>query len=194
MARGGGLKSAAVRRKIRVFMGPLFKKAVDDAGLGPLVDALHKGDALRSDQLALLERADITLLGALADVLREQRVGRQVDLVASTVPVMAVGITRVNDHSGSGLDVLRAVALARIAHPDAKLAVSVKQTGAELAQVALAYGANMLCDIDLSERALPIADKYKPDLKRDLTLQLERAGREVRWHHHEAMHAEYAEK
>jgi hypothetical protein len=115
-----------------------IERAIEDAGLGPVLAARADGDFVRAE--ALLAGADLLLVGAIADAVRERTVGAVVRLHAAADP----GVLWVH-REGADLDFLRSVAIARIARPDgARIGVDWGEIGLELAQVALGFGASDL--------------------------------------------------
>jgi len=169
-------------------MSALVSSAIERGGLTEVLAARRAKDF---DALAgfatRLERADLLLLGALADVVRQEEVGDEVRVLANVQNARDGVPCRVE----RGLDLLRAVALARITGPRA-VAVRVDWgvCGLEIAQVALGFGANELIGPIASKRGLPIAEDATKKLKgqgmvavqllktRELAGLLRRAGRE----------------
>ncbi|HEX7602286.1 MAG TPA: hypothetical protein VF316_11800, partial [Polyangiaceae bacterium] len=134
-----------------------------------------------------LESADLLLLGALADLVRKEEVGDDVRVHAN-VQTARDGVPA---HVERGLDLLRAVAIARITGAKgAAIRVDWGVCGLEIAQVALGFGANELIGPIASKRGLPIAEDETKKLKgqgmvavqllktRELAGLLRRAGRE----------------
>ena len=161
-------------------MSQLVDRAIDAAGLRPVLEARRAGAALGAHLPQLLE-ADLLALGALADRVRTEEVGATVRIYtgAGTPRIAdATGTPRTGDASGSlldddarvvtiprddkevtGLDLLREVAIARVTGPRAaRVRVDWTRCGLELAQVALGFGADELAGFIATKRGLPIAD------------------------------------
>jgi len=169
-------------------MSALILSAIEQGGLADVLAARRAKDfeALAAAK-ARLETADLLLLGALADVVRREEVGDDVKVHAN-VQTARDGVP---SHDERGLDLLRAVAIARITGPRAvPVRVDWGVCGLEIAQVALGFGANELIGPIASKRGLPIAEDATKKLKgqgmvavqllktRELAGLLRRAGRE----------------
>jgi 2-iminoacetate synthase ThiH len=139
-------------------MSVFVADAIARAGLGAVAVARLAGDVAAADRArALLASADILALGALADQVRAAEVGDAVRVRCSGGAERArpEGVTVV---SGTGLELLRAVAIARITSaPGARIAVDWDSAGLEVAQVALGFGANELWGAVANKRGLAIA-------------------------------------
>ena len=149
-------------------MSALVDRAIDAAGLGPVVTARRAG-ALQGAHLAQLRCADLLAVGALADRLRAEGVGDEVRIYAEGSGASTAGSDRTGEcqlvvlpAEGSdltGLELLREVALARIMGPAHRnVRVNFTACGMELAQVAIGFGANELAGQIASKRGLPFAD------------------------------------
>lgn len=100
-----------------------------------------------------LEGEDFLVLGALADAVRREEIGEEVVIHTERVPEDLPIV------HGKGIELLRAVALARITGPaKARIAVDWSECGFEIAQVALGFGASELVGPIQSKRGLPIAE------------------------------------
>lgn len=130
------------------------------AGLLPLLNARRAGEleTVRGT-LATYKNADLLLLGALADMVRAEEVGEVVNVHAASRGTTVTWV----DTEGSELDLLRAVAIARItADKAARVGVDWGRRGLELAQVALGFGASDLAGPIRKKSGLPIlADEAK---------------------------------
>jgi 2-iminoacetate synthase ThiH len=151
-------------------MSSWVDRAIEDAGLGEIAAARRAGDADRVRLLARqLEKADLLALGALADRVRADEVGDVVRVYANTHAEAAsdvVAVTAVKGQGARGTDTLRKVAIARIAGPrGARVRIDWGDTGMELAQVALGFGASELVGPIANRRGLPIADDAKKKVK-----------------------------
>jgi hypothetical protein len=137
-------------------MSAFVDRVIENAGLRPVLVARAAGDFERA--AALLVEADILVVGAIADAVRAGSVGALVR-IHPTHDSSVIWIRR----EGSEVDLLRAVAIARIAHPDgASIGVDWGEIGLELAQVALGFGASDLTGpIVRKSGALIAADDLK---------------------------------
>jgi hypothetical protein len=140
----------------------LVDRAIDAAGLAGVVAARHAGKVGASD-IARLHGADLLALGALADRVRADEVGDEVRIY--TAPPADDGDAVVLPREEAvltGLELLREVAVARIAGPrGVRVRVDWTRCGLELAQVALGFGANELTGRIVNKRGLPMADGEK---------------------------------
>lgn len=154
-------------------MGHTMTRGIDELlakeGLTPVLTARRAGESTASfaEKLAT---ADILVLGALADLVRAEEVGGDVritlrpdaedaDAGAATVRVHVRDV----EPAARGLALLRDVAVARLTAPrGARVVVDWTESGLELAEVALSFGASALSGPIVSKRGLPIAeDKTK---------------------------------
>ncbi len=148
-------------------MSPLVKRALERAGLGDIARARLEGSPLPEGAKEKLESADLLALGALADAVRVLAAG---DVVAvhlrepRGLPITWVKRDETRGEGGqgaqgAGLAVLRRVAVARVlASNEERVGVDYMDTGLELAQVALGFGASELLGVLVNKRGLPIAD------------------------------------
>jgi 2-iminoacetate synthase ThiH len=138
----------------------LVDRALDAAGLAAVLEARRAGRMIDA-QATRLRDADLLALGALADRIRAEEVGDEVRIYLSeptdddervvVVPEEASDVT--------GLELLREVAVARIAGPlGARVRVDWARCGLELAQVALGFGADELVGRVVNKRGLPLAE------------------------------------
>jgi 2-iminoacetate synthase ThiH len=141
-------------------MSRFLDDAIARAGLASVASARRSG---RLDEVRATmddwRGADLLALGALADAAREDDVGREVHVHEATSARGASpgeGVLWV-DEAPSDLDLLRAVAVARIAGgPGARVGVDWSRHGLELAQVALGFGASDLRGAVTKKSGLPI--------------------------------------
>jgi hypothetical protein len=181
-------------------MSKLVDLAIEVAGLGDALAARRAGESLEP-HLPRLRAADLLALGAFADRVRAEEVGAEVRIYSSGDPSddagaaargRAIALPPEGDgQETTGLELLRAVAIARVTGPRAvRVRVDWTRTGLELAQVALGFGADELAGFIATKRGLPIADgelagvgkKSKRELaqivkRRELAVCIERAGR-----------------
>jgi len=108
--------------------------------------------------------ADLLVLGAVADMLRVEDSG---DVVRIHETPDVRDVTWVDVAQGtSELDVLRAVAVARVAAgKNARIGIDWSRYGLELAQVALGFGASELCGAITRKSGLPIYEDEKKKVK-----------------------------
>ncbi len=153
-------------------MSALVDRALDAAGLSTVLAARRSGRT-RELRDARLADADLLALGALADQIRAEEVGPEVRIYLSdptddderVVALPAAG----ND--ATGLELLREVAIARVAGPRAaRVRVDWVRCGLELAQVALGFGASELVGRVASKRGLPLAEGELLGVGKRLTL------------------------
>lgn len=166
-------------------MGRLLIQAIERAGLSELAERALVGAGLAAGDLARLRRADLLVVAGLADELRRRHRGdevrllsaeaarREPDLVRPSLPALSAA-------GATGQELLLEVALARLAAPrDRGIAIGFEETGLELAQVALAFGAEALFGDLGSKRTLPLLDG-EAARREELKGLIERAGRRVR--------------
>jgi hypothetical protein len=177
-------------------MSALAQEAIAREGLRPILDARRAGDMDAVRSLApVLAKADLLAVGALADVVRDEEKGDLVRVYTNVRP--APGATTIEVHregggDGAGMQLLRAVAIARITGPHAAdVRVDWSEIGIELAQVALGFGANELVGPIANKRGLAIADDATKKVKgegmvslqamkqRELAGLVRRSGRQV---------------
>jgi hypothetical protein len=173
-------------------MTSLVDRAIEAAGFGGIAAARRAGTSIEA-YLPRLRAADLLVLGALADRIRAAEVGPEVRIYAGEAPAgeARVVVLPPEDATLAGLDLLREVAVARVAGPlGAHVRVDWSRCGLELAQVALGFGADELVGLIATKRGLPIADgtltgvgkKSRHELldvvkRRELAQCVERGGR-----------------
>lgn len=122
-------------------MTRFVEQAIARAGLAPILPARERGDldAVRS-LIASLGEIDLLPLGAVADAVRMREGGE----VVRVHPTASSDVLWVRD-AANELELLRAVAIARITGPTAaRIGVDWGEKGFEVAQVALGFGATDL--------------------------------------------------
>lgn len=142
-------------------MSPLIRKALESSGLMEIAKARLAGATLPDDAREKLSSADLLALGALADAVRTKVAGDTVRLFgAKGAGRAAIRWIRRDEPGtdGAGLGLLRRVAVERVlSGDDVHIGVSYTDTGLELAQVALGFGASELTGVLANKRGLPIA-------------------------------------
>jgi 2-iminoacetate synthase ThiH len=145
-----------------VEVSTLVDRAIDAAGLSAVLAARRSRGTLDERNLERLRAADLLALGALADRIRAEEVGEEVRIHTSDPGDEGDPRLVVLPPPGrevTGLELLREVALARIAGPrSARVRVDWARCGLELAQVALGFGADELAGRIANKRGLPLAD------------------------------------
>lgn len=142
-------------------MSRFVEEALARAGLMSVVTARRRGDAegVHAARDALLS-ADLLFLGAAADMVRAEEIGEIVRVHASDAGRPSPterDVTWLD--AASDLDVLRAVALARLTGPrGGRVGVDWSRFGLELAQVALGFGASDLRGPVTRKSGLPILE------------------------------------
>jgi hypothetical protein len=126
-------------------MSAIVDRAIAAAGLDDVLIKRRAGDERAIDPSRLVA-ADLLVLGALADRVREEEVGAEVRVLPLTRHEdVGVALLPAVDQKLTGLELLRAVAVARLTGPHAgAVRVDFGQSGLEIAQVALGFGANEL--------------------------------------------------
>jgi hypothetical protein len=140
-------------------MTRFIEEAIARAGLLPVLTAWRAGElaAVRAAR-ATWQGADLLVLGALADAIRVESVGSVVQICDLRGGPQSADVMWV-EGSPSGLDFLRAVAVARIeAAKGARIGVDWSRHGLELAQVALGFGASDLRGPITRKSGLPVLD------------------------------------
>jgi 2-iminoacetate synthase ThiH len=140
-------------------MSALVDGAIGRAGLAPVLEARRAG-ALNAEQVEMLRRADLLVLGALADRVRADEVGDEVRIFTSP-PSGDDGacVVPAEGRELNGLELLREVAMARLTGPrGVRVRVDWSRCGLEIAQVALGFGANELVGRIANKRGLPLAE------------------------------------
>lgn len=144
-------------------MTRFVERAIERAGLGGVLRARRAGDldAVRAT-MDDWKDADLLVLGAAADLVRSEEVG---DGVVIHRPGEGNAVTWI-DGDGNELDVLRAVAIARLCGARAaRIGVDWTRHGLELAQVALGFGASDLRGAVTKKSGLPILDNEAKKVK-----------------------------
>jgi 2-iminoacetate synthase ThiH len=172
-------------------------QAVERAGLSDLAERALSGGGLEARDVATLRASDVLLVAGLADAVRARHRGDEVRLLASDQARLQPELVRLQLDPGradgpTGQELLFEIAIARLATPAARgIAVSVEQLGLQLAQTALAFGADTLIADLSSKRTLPLLDG--PAARREeIAGLLQRAGRRVRFVPDEAHDTEHA--
>ena len=142
-------------------MSILVKQAIAAAGLADVV-ASRRAGGVSVAQVERLRQADLLALGALADAVRAEEVGADVKIFADGASVAAgdrvVVLPPEASDAVTGLELLREVAIARVAGPPGvHVRIDWGRCGLELAQVALGFGANELAGPIANKRGLPLA-------------------------------------
>jgi 2-iminoacetate synthase ThiH len=143
----------------------LVDRAIVAAGLGEIAAARRDGDLDRVRALAsCLDAAELLALGGLADRVRAEEVGGVVRVYANLAAESADDVVLVR--GAEGTLTLRKVAIARITGPfRARVRLDWADTGLELAQVALGFGASELVGPIANRRGLPIAADLRTKVK-----------------------------
>jgi 2-iminoacetate synthase ThiH len=141
------------------------EQAVIRAGLGEILRARRAGEIeMIRAKLAEWKDADLLALGAVADLVRSEEVGDAVTIHREGEG--ASGIFWIDPQGATELEVLRAVAIARIAGPPrARIGIDWSRHGLELAQVALGFGASHLRGAITRKSGLPILDDESKKVK-----------------------------
>jgi len=156
-----------------ITVSALVDRAIESAGLLGVLTARRNG-SLSVSHIEHLRQADLLALGALADRVRSEEVGAEVRVYTSSPPETgdavlllpfdgtSAALQRRGQNEGdaqlTGLELLREVAVSRVAGPRAaRVRVDWTRCGLELAQVALGFGANELVGVIATKRGLPIA-------------------------------------
>jgi 2-iminoacetate synthase ThiH len=167
-------------------MGRLLDAAIAGAGISDIAERALRGETLLEADLVRLRAADVLVLAGLADAVRARHRGDDVRMFGTEAVRRADDVVRVELAVGgaegvTGQELLVQVALARLAAPANKsIAISYEQIGIELAQTALAFGADALIGDLSTKRTLPLLDG--PAARREeITGLIERAGRNVRF-------------
>jgi hypothetical protein len=146
---------------VGVGVSALVQKAIAAAGLAEIVAARRAG-AISAADVERLRHADLLALGALADAVRAEEAGADVKIFADGASAVAgdrVVVLPPDATSLTGLELLREVAIARVAGPrSARVRVDWARCGLELAQVALGFGANELVGPIANKRGLPLVE------------------------------------
>lgn len=174
-------------------MGPVVSGLLARAGLAALFERRASGDTASARAAeATLASADLFALGAFADAIRAREVGPTVRVHGGVTRPGDAPLVVLGRAGQDGLSLLREVALARIlGAPGARVAVDFTNTGLEIAEVALAFGASELVGPAVNKRGLAIADDERKKVKgegmvslallkqKDMARVLAASGREV---------------
>lgn len=177
-------------------MSSLVTEAIARAGLDGIARARRAGDlAAVREEAGTLVGADLLALGALADAIRADEAGDVVRVYTNVTPDDGEDVVDLHAPGAaqrSGIEFLRAVAVARITGPRAaRVRVDWSKVGLELAQVALGFGASELSGPIASKRGLLIAGDAEKKVKgegmvsvqkmkqRELAALVRRSGRRV---------------
>lgn len=147
-------------------MSRFVEQAIARAGLAPVLRARRAGEieAVRAT-MDDWRHADLLALGAIADAVRSEEIG---EVVSIHKPGEGQGVLwiEIPSEKATELDVLRAVAVARIAGPRAgRVGIDWGRHGLELAQVALGFGASELRGAITRKSGLPILDDESKKVK-----------------------------
>lgn len=165
-------------------VGAMLRRALDRAGLGDVAERALTGAGLSTADLTRFRTADTLVLAGLADLVRARHRGDDVRVlvedVARRTGAVLVGVRLEGARGPTGEELLREVALARLATPaSVAVAVGLDALGLELAQTALVFGADVLCGDARSARTLPLLDAS--DRRAEITGLVERSGRHCIW-------------
>jgi 2-iminoacetate synthase ThiH len=167
-------------------IGKMLERGLAQAGLTELGARALRGQGLSAADLDVLARADLLLVCGLADAVRRVHRGDEVRLLNSAAAGRAPDLVRLNLDAGrgdgpTGEELLRDIALARLAAPCAQgIAVSFDQLGLELAQTALAFGADALWGELDGKRTLPLLGNQQAR-RSEIEGLIERSGRRPIW-------------
>lgn len=167
-------------------IGRMLERGLAGAGLTELAGRALRGQGLSAADLELLARADLLLVCGLADAVRKAHRGDEVRLFSTASAGRAPDLVRLNLDAGrgdgpTGEELLRDIALARLAAPSAQsVAVSFDQLGLELAQTALAFGADALWGELDGKRTLPLLGNQQAR-RSEIEGLIERSGRRPIW-------------
>jgi hypothetical protein len=139
------------------------ERAIARAGLGEVLRARRAGDfdGVRAS-IDAWKDSDLLVLGAAADLVRSEEIGEGVVIHRSGEGENVAWI----DGQANELEVLRAVAVARLCGPPgARIGVAWTRHGLELAQVALGFGASDLRGAITKKNGLPILEEESKKVK-----------------------------
>jgi 2-iminoacetate synthase ThiH len=163
-------------------MGKVFSRALEQAGLTDLHSRVLSGEPLSQTELLRLAAADLLLVAGLADAMRARFRGDEVRFVRASAAreldlIVFTGVA--SEHGATGADVLRELALLRLAtKPSTSIALSIETIGLELAQTALLFGADTLIGDLSNARTLPLLDGAAAR-QREVAGLIARSGRRV---------------
>jgi hypothetical protein len=165
-------------------MGRVLSRALEAAGLAELAGQLSSGNALTAEQFAQLGDVDLLLVAGLADAVRAQFHGDEVQILSSRELQGSSCLLfdrMVTAGGATGAELLRELALLRLMTPGhVGIAVSLETIGLELAQTALVFGADTLVGDLGSSRTLPLLDGPSAR-RRELEGLVARSGRRARF-------------
>ena len=167
-------------------MGRMLTRAIEAAGLTRLAERALEAAGLDNAALAHLREADRLVGAGLADAVRARQRGDEVQLHTRETAARAPGLRVLDLDVGrpdgpTGQEALIEVAFARLSAPGAHgIAVDFEQVGLELAQTALAFGADALCGDLTTKRTLPLLEGASAR-RAELEGLVERGGRRVQW-------------
>ena len=166
-------------------MSGFVEAIINRAGLSPILAARRAGAIVQDGEW---HRADLLVLGAVADLLRSEENGADVWVHVDAPP----GVLFVD--GASDLDLLRAVSIERI-RCGGRIGVDWGRHGLELAQVALGFGASDLVGPIQRKSGLPILEDESKKVKgegrvdlaslkrREIALLIQHAGRVAHFTH-----------
>ncbi len=146
-------------------MNALMTKALRESQFLDCFEARIGGAVPDDATRARLLTADLLVLGSMADELRRTELGDDVRVFANVTAPSDARTIEV-PKAATGLEFLRAVALARISSaPGTHVRIDWSKVGLELAQVALGFGADELVGDIANKRGLPIAEDETKKVK-----------------------------
>lgn len=146
-------------------MNSLLKKTLKEAQFFDWFERRQGGALPDAETRERLANADLLVLGAMSDELRRSELGDEVRVFANVSAPSDARTVEV-PKAATGLEFLRAVALARICSaPGTHVRIDWSKVGLELAQVALGFGANELVGDIANKRGLPIAEDETKKVK-----------------------------
>lgn len=167
-------------------MGRMLSRAIEAAGMGELAERALSGAGLDEADMARVREADLLIVAGLADAVRARHRGDEVQLydrrsLGGAGPIELLDLDVGRPDGPTGQEALLAVAHARLSTPaDRAVAVDYEQIGLELAQTALAFGADALYGELSGKRTLPLLDGPAAR-QREIEGLIERGGKRVRW-------------
>jgi hypothetical protein len=167
-------------------MGRLLTRARAQAGLTELAARAGEGRGLAPDDIARLRSSDVLLVAGLADAVRKQVRGDEVrvlgqDAARREPALMRLELALGGAEGATGQELLLEVALARLATPGTyAIGVNLDALGLELAQTALAFGADVWIADLAGKRTLPLLDGAGAR-REELSGLIERSGRRPRF-------------
>jgi hypothetical protein len=149
------------------------------AGLAELWDVIDELGTASDAQVALLEKAPLAVVGAIADHARELWCGERVRILPPSVAAKEPAATLALRAGDTGLALLREVAIKRLTTlPSTHVRIDWAPTGMELVQAALLFGADEIVGAIATKAGLPLAENAARALRRaDVAGLIKRAGR-----------------